>query len=54
MSRMSRIVRILVLAGAAPVGMTYQTCAYANHGFSVLPTIGLGFGVNDILGSIGL
>lgn len=40
MSRMARIVRFLVVAGAAPVGITYQTCAYTDHGFSMLPNLG--------------
>jgi hypothetical protein len=51
---MSRIVRFLILAGAAPVGITYQTCAFTDHGFSVLPNIGRGFAINDLLGTFGL
>jgi hypothetical protein len=41
MSRTARIVRFLILVGAAPVGITYQTCAYTDHGFSMLPNIGV-------------
>jgi hypothetical protein len=45
MSRLSRFIRFAVVAGAVPVGVTYQTCAYTNHGFSVLPDIGVSLGL---------
>lgn len=45
MSRLSRFVRFAVLVGGVPVGVTYQTCQYTNHGFSVLPDIGFSLGL---------
>jgi hypothetical protein len=38
---MARIVRFLIVVGAAPVGITYQTCMYTDHGFSIFPNIGV-------------
>jgi hypothetical protein len=45
MSRLARLVRLAVVVAGVPVGVTYQVCAYTDHGFSVLPNIGTNLGL---------